>query len=309
DMSAAEAVKIIFSNLLETIKQNENGIKKDIDTEFLHDFRVAVRRTRSAFSQIKGVFPERDVERLKKKFSIIGKKTNRLRDLDVYLLEKNKYMEMLSEYLGAGLVPIFKKLATERKTEQNKLATFLESGNYKKIVSHFENYLLNENVNPGSAPNSDKKIIELAQKFIWKKYNQIIDKGRKIDELSPDPILHELRIECKKLRYLLEFFYSLFPEKEISNIIKQLKKLQDNLGDFNDLFVQQQSLKNMLDKFNSRGSEIKKVSASVGGLIAVFYQKQKEIRAEFSNCFSELNNEENFKLFSKLFYTEGEVEK
>ena len=48
-MYAKEACKIIYFDLLSTIRQNEDGIKKDIDSEFLHDFRVAVRRTRSAF--------------------------------------------------------------------------------------------------------------------------------------------------------------------------------------------------------------------------------------------------------------------
>ena len=42
---------------LQTLRINEDGVRKDLDSEFLHDFRVAVRRTRSALSQIKGVFP------------------------------------------------------------------------------------------------------------------------------------------------------------------------------------------------------------------------------------------------------------
>ena len=53
-------------------------------------------------------------------------------------------------------------------------------------------------------------------------------------------------------------------------IIKQLKKLQDNLGDFNDLYVQQESLKNFLK--NDKNMDI--TTSALGGLIAVLYQKQ-----------------------------------
>ena len=47
-MRSDEATKILLRAMLEVMKRNEEYVKKDIDTEFLHDFRVAVRRTRSA---------------------------------------------------------------------------------------------------------------------------------------------------------------------------------------------------------------------------------------------------------------------
>ena len=249
-------------------------------------------------SQIKGVYPKDDVESFKKDFALLGKNTNKLRDLDVYLLKEKKYMEMLSKDLRPGLNPIFKKLNQQRKSEQKKLSKFLETETYRNILNNFEKYLEMDNLPSDDTPNSGVKIINLAKKFIWKKYSRIIRDGEKINDTSPDPMLHDLRIECKKLRYLLEFFNTLFPQKEMSIIIKHLKKLQDNLGDFNDLYVQQESLKEFLADFKNSDQN---VYISVGGLIAVLYQKQKEIRTEFSKSFSELNNDENGKLFKKLF--------
>ena len=89
------AVKKILTLLLKVIKQNENGIKADIDTEFLHDFRVAIRRTRSALTQVKGVFPQSITNKFKSDFSTLGRLTNRLRDLDVYLLKKEQYKQSI----------------------------------------------------------------------------------------------------------------------------------------------------------------------------------------------------------------------
>ena len=53
DMRADAALKRVLLHLLGTIEVNEKGTKTDIDSEFLHDFRVAVRRTRSALTQVK----------------------------------------------------------------------------------------------------------------------------------------------------------------------------------------------------------------------------------------------------------------
>jgi CHAD domain-containing protein len=145
-------------------------------------------------------------------------------------------------------------------------------------------------------------IIHVAKEHIWKKYSKTIKLGSKITSSTPDSKLHTLRIECKKLRYLLEFFMSLFPEDEIRNIIKHLKKLQDNLGDFNDLHVQQESLKSFLSVHNIGYDPIKaNTQAAAGGLISVLYQKQIRVRKKFSDNFNEFSDKETTELFNKLF--------
>ena len=59
EMRADIAAKYIYSHLLKAIKANEQGTIADTDSEFLHDFRVAVRRTRAGLSQLKGVLPDK----------------------------------------------------------------------------------------------------------------------------------------------------------------------------------------------------------------------------------------------------------
>jgi triphosphatase len=51
---------------------------------------------------------------------------------------------------------------------------------------------------------------------------------------------HELRIRIKKLRYAAEFFSKLFPgqKRRKRELLASLKKLQDALGDVNDVAVQ-----------------------------------------------------------------------
>ena len=61
-------------------------MREQLDTEFLHDFRVALRRTRSLLGQIRDVFPAAAVEHFSSEFSWIGRLTGPPRDLDVLLL-------------------------------------------------------------------------------------------------------------------------------------------------------------------------------------------------------------------------------
>ena len=55
----ASAAATVFARLLEIIDDNLPGTLEDVDSEFLHDLRVAVRRTRSLQRQFKAVYPER----------------------------------------------------------------------------------------------------------------------------------------------------------------------------------------------------------------------------------------------------------
>jgi len=301
EWSCRVAARKIFSCLHNVMKQNEAGIKADIDTEFLHDFRVAIRRTRSALTQLKSVFPGEITDRYKQDFASLGKLTNRLRDLDVYLLKRDEYQAMLPQYLSSDLAPMFETLRRERKREHQKLVRALGTAPYEKIIASWQEFLTQpEAAQSGPAKNSNKPVFELAQKFIWRKYNRVMTLGETITDDSPDPELHSLRIECKKLRYLLEFFASLFPANEVASLIKQLKKMQDNLGAYNDLYVEQESLKEFLSS-DIRSEKHQNTTAAIGGLIAVLYQRQLRLRQAFAQSFSQFRAPKNAVLFNKLF--------
>ena len=84
-------------------------------------------------------------------------------------------------------------------------------------------------------------------------------------------------------------------------LIGQLKKLQDNLGDFNDLFVQQEHLKEYLNQIKKSRTDSLVMAAAIGGLITALAQRQREVRAEFKKRFSVFSAKENQTLFTKLF--------
>jgi CHAD domain-containing protein len=300
-MRSDEATKIILRYLLQTMKTNEAHLEKDLDTEFLHDFRVATRRTRSALGQIKSVFPKHMAGRFKKEFAFVGKLSNQLRDLDVYLLKEKAFRAILPPVLRDDIAPLFDYLRKNRSKALQKVVRGLRSKKYAQIMQNWESFLDEPVQDPPAASNANVPIITLAQKRIYKKYRGIVKVGSQILENTEDQKLHALRIECKKLRYLMEFFYSLFPRKKINILIAQLKTLQDNLGDFNDLCVQEKYLLNIVDELPATHRKSKKTQMAIGSLIGTLDKEKQIIKDAFAKAFTDYAASSNKRVFSELF--------
>jgi hypothetical protein len=176
-MRADEATRLILRRLVEVMKANEAGIKQDIDTEFLHDFRVAVRRTRSALSQVKGIFPEETTRRFKADFARIGQLTNDLRDLDVYLLAEDSYKAMLPDIFRDDINPLFDYLKQKRAKALSKTIAGLNDRYYAETLLDWQDFLYSPPANALAAPNSALPVIDLARRIIYKRYRRVVTKS------------------------------------------------------------------------------------------------------------------------------------
>src|SRR4051812_23720409 len=110
---ATTAAASVFARLLEVIDDNLPGTLEDVDSEFLHDLRVAVRRTRSLQRQFKASYPER-LEHFREEFKRIQAVTGELRDLDVYLLDFPALKASLPAQMQPDLDPLKSLLEVKR---------------------------------------------------------------------------------------------------------------------------------------------------------------------------------------------------
>lgn len=281
-LSSHEAFRKIAVFLINVMRCNEQGIIKDIDTEFLHDFRVALRRTRSAMTQIKNVFSASIIDRYKKEFSLLAKKSNRLRDLDVYLLNKDEFFQRLPNTLRPGLDYFYNTLEIERKKEFEKFVLELKSESYHALVNQWISFL-----NQSSVPGNERgkyynlPVQELAKRRILKNYHKVLKQGLKMNSTTPDENYHAFRISCKKLRYLVEFFSSLFPSEALSPFLKSIKNLQTILGNYNDYRVEQEHL---IDFLNRTQNCPNVTAAAIGALVQDLHQRQQKIGENFSTA-------------------------
>ena len=152
-----------------------------------------------------------------------------------------------------------------------------------------------------SEPDAERPIFDLARKRIYKQYRNVVKAGNRIIEDRDDEKLHKLRIQCKKLRYLVQFFSNLFPPKKINILVGQLKKLQDRLGDYNDLSVQVEYLYVVAEKLPSNRSQMKKTLVAIGSLIDKLDTKRQLEKEFFDQTFTRFSSSQNQMLFRELF--------
>jgi len=301
DMNTRDAVKSLLEFLVGIMRINEDGVRQDIDTEFLHDFRVAVRRSRSLLSQVKDVFDPPTTAKLQAGLRTLGQWTGRLRDLDVYLLMQSHYETLVPDPLRPGVIRLFRSLKARRTHELKKVVTAMASDEYVAIIAFLEK-LPEQTHDAASVPsNAPVPVVDTAKTVIYRRFRKIIKSGGRITAATPDEKIHRLRIDCKKLRYLLEFFTSLFPAAEMKALIKQLKMLQDNLGTFNDLSVQQDFLYQYLKNMRTPSAGSFQLAAATGGLIVRLNLEQGRVRRDFFNVFRRFASKENRKRFTRLF--------
>lgn len=308
DLRADKASKVIYRELLKAIKNNETGTIADIDTEFLHDFRVAVRRTRAGLSQIKHVFPDSVVAQHAGFFSWLGQITGSTRDLDVYLLNYKHYIAVLPESLRDDIAPLYAFLIHKKKQAQTELASHLKSQKYIKQLLAWEQYLKEPLPEKGCSSAANLSIKELADQRIWKVYKRLIKEAKEIKEDTKAESLHELRKTCKKLRYLMEFFQNLYPNDEIVTLIKALKGFQDVLGNIQDYDVQATSLKKFSEEMMANNVQSNTFLA-MGILVQNLETMRSAARKDFSKQFIIFNKDKNRMVFKSLFAHQLEIKK
>ncbi len=299
-MRADIASKYIYSCLLQNIKVNEAGTIADTDSEFLHDFRVAVRRTRSGLSQLKEILPIDKTASFSEYFAWLGQITSLTRDLDVYLLDFPTFESTLPENMKQAITPLHNFLKVRQVKAQKELAGKLKSPEYLLRLQEWEEYLKEPAAKKPLEANALLTIKQVADKRIWKVYQRVLKDGNAIDNDSPAEALHDLRKTCKKLRYLMEFFQSMYDETTINHAIKSLKKFQDILGTFQDCEVQEHALIQFGEDMRNEKTPTETFLA-MGILVQHLQQRQQLARLDFSGRFDMFQSTENQAEYKKLF--------
>ncbi|UCB56150.1 MAG: CHAD domain-containing protein [Thiotrichales bacterium] len=296
EMPAEQAMKQILLRLLEIMQQNTAGSIRGRDSEFMHDFRVSIRKTRSALTQITRVLPQGTIIRFNQFFSGLGKLTNPIRDGDVFLLKLESYQQCLKPSSQEHLKPLREYLVTSRATAQKKFVETLKTQEHRDQIKEWREYL--ENADPTEPPleNSGRPVYKLADELIWNMYQLALEEGNAITDETEAEALHELRKTCKKLRYLMEFFQSLYPARDIRELIRAMKGLQDNLGVFNDLHVHAGILKKFIKQ--SPDSRAKKACKQI---VNELKRRQVKTRGKFAERYAAFSSGETQKEFRELF--------
>lgn len=296
---ATELLANVLSGFLASMRENLPGLLDDVDTEFLHDFRVAVRRTRSTLKLGRPCLPEAMRSRWEPAFKWLGDLTTPVRDLDVHELDLPTMAGWLAAADAADLGPFMAHLRRRRTSERRAMVRGLKSARFRRLLMEWELTLAQLADTPSDPKPEHLSVGELADGNIWRAYRRVARGCAAIVVDSPAEDLHSLRKRCKELRYALEVFAPVVVKAPSKRAVAELKALQDVLGRFQDAEVQRRALRGFAEEMMAAGTSAGPVLA-MGELIGHLDTEQDRARRDCDSAVTRFARPANQRRMHRL---------
>ena len=275
----------VLAGLAATIAENWQGTIDETDIEFLHDFRIAVRRTRTVLRESQKVLPSARLEVAVSEFARLGSLTGPPRDLDVYLVEWAIYTDGLAPATVTALRPVRDLLEQRQAAAHVELAEALVDPAGRAFMDEWRRWLADPNCGEQPGAQADEQLADVVAKRIRRAHERLVEAGRLIRPDTPAENVHDLRKHAKKLRYLIECFASVLADRPRKEFVRRLKVLQDNLGVHQDAEVHVATLRAIAVDLHDVG-ESSETLVAIGQLTERIDQRRLAARAEFAERFA-----------------------
>jgi CHAD domain-containing protein len=237
----AEAARKVLHFHWQRMLSHEPGTRLGEDPEELHDMRVATRRMRAACAVFAPSLNDKATAPSVKGLKRTGRALGAVRDLDVFRLKLQAYLDALAATQQHDLDPLLAAWQARRTEAGEELLAHLDSERYARFKEQFGQLVETpERWNQAAAfaaEDTSPRVRWAAPALIFERLADVRACAEPLG--SPDARLeqyHRLRIAGKRLRYALESFEeTLGPEA--GDLIEALKGLQDHLGDLQEAVV------------------------------------------------------------------------
>jgi len=228
--SIASALQSLIGTCLAHVQANVPGALLKLDEEYLHQVRVGLRRLRVVLSIAQRFHPDDELAALHKQVAELCVELGRLREWDVFVTQTlAPICTRLPEH--AGLRDVLKVSERARKKQHAGMEGSLASQEFQRMLLRFGAWMYRDQMG-----NSETTLTQFATQALDKRDKQVLKHGQQL--VGEDAAqLHALRIACKKLRYCIEMFGSLFADGKAKDYVAALTELQDILGALNDIAV------------------------------------------------------------------------
>ena len=230
--------------LLEQMCANQPGALAGEDPEYLHQLRVTVRRLRAILSLYSGLLCKRRRKAVVRELQWLSRALGPARDADVFVTE---IWPPLREALGVGPRTEALDRAWHRLQRRAAAAAHraLASQRYQRLMLQLARWIAQPSWRGDAGGQRRANRDQLARGFGRIELGRRTDRVRKVGR-APGTLdaeaLHRLRIDIKKLRYMMDTLRPLFNRARVKKMLATLSRLQDILGDLNDIEVAEQKL-------------------------------------------------------------------
>ncbi len=235
EKSSAAILMKIFLGLLSNIYHYREKILSGGDDEDLHQLRIACRQTVVLMGEFGLLYDGKEFLEHRAGVKDIITMSNKKRDMDVLNIELYKIEETIEASQHQKAFEILKEHVQKRiKKENDLIMTYLQSETCTDTLIAWKNYITDMK-RRGVLIDGSLPIGSLSKYVVLQRFLKIKKHIKKLDYKNDmNTSLHKLRIEYKKMRYLLESFGYLYDKKAIRKLLKKIKKLQNILGRFHD---------------------------------------------------------------------------
>jgi CHAD domain-containing protein len=202
---AAEAFRLLCGAAMRQIESNRAGAAPGKDPEYLHQLRVGMRRLRSTLRLFRPLLERGPAGKLNRRLRKAMRRLGAARDWDVF-------RETLRR--SGARTPLLQE--ADRKRPRIAMRA----------------------LPPLTAPDleSDELLAPFAQRALDKLRARLLERADGIDWRKPRR-RHAVRISVKRLRYACDSFRPCFPGPAARAYLEDLERLQDLLGELNDIAV------------------------------------------------------------------------
>ena len=273
-MNVAKGFQAIAWNCLDQLLANYPQVIASGDPESLHQSRVAIRRLRAACSLFGDVVDDEAAPVLRAELKAVAKGLGPARDLQALL------GQIASAARSGNHAPgeLQAHLGARRDAAMQSAQALLAAGPFQRLLFELAGWIENgEWLARNGETGGDQPLVPFAARVLSRRRRKL----RRHDSLAnmPDTTRHRLRIDAKKLRYAGEFFTSLFRDKASVKhrqaFAKTLERLQDSLGELNDLAVASSGRKALFEGLEPITAA--RLAAQFGGLLDVRVKSHRKL--------------------------------
>jgi triphosphatase len=233
DHTFETTAKGVAAHILDELIYYKNTMETRLsDYEAVHTFRVLLRHMIAVIELSKPVLGDQEFKEVRSTLKKILKKTAKTREIDIFCHSWKTFIESVD----ACEIDIAKRLSgiinAYRQYERTSLQSNLHDGSFTVLRLHIEKWIY-------TADKQDKAEIvtqDVLSDFIGLRDQSIAELSVSFNPAKAKK-LHKIRLAVKEKRYILRYFDTGIPENELSLEIERLKKLQDILGDMNDIAI------------------------------------------------------------------------
>lgn len=251
---ASELAHRCLKEQFEEMLAEEPKAWEGLDPEGVHKMRVAIRRLRVAFRSFKDVLPARPVLAYNREFKRAAAVLGEVRDLDVNRGNLERYAAGIPPEDAAHLAGYRRHLIDRQRRARRRLVAYLASRRHQRLKDRFARFLERGPSRRTKNAGDSATVGEAARRLVRKRYGRLLADGCATGPGGSDESYHALRIQCRRLRYLLEFFRATYGEG-LRPAIEALKELQDVLGELQDVCVATAQLQEYAERVPARSGQ------------------------------------------------------